>query len=158
MKLIRSRRQKYITKQTEVRVTKKDRSTDQKDKRQTLCEEYFTKAAEDTSTLAFCFLHLAELINLCWNWQKFIRLLTHEEAVPICFSSYAHSLCFPVLHINSGCSSERWWDVSCDDKLCWKSYNSIELPPFVGVTCGEHIQYLTGKERSNKICNNYMHK
>lgn len=157
MKLIRSRRQKYITKQTEVRVTKKDRSTDQKDKRQTLCEEYFTKAAEDTSTLAFCFLHLAELINLCWNWQKFIRILTHEEAIPIHFSWYAHPLCFQVLYIDSGCR-EMVKCILWADKLSWKSYNYMDLPPFVRVTCGEHIPYLTGKEHSNKICWYYMQK
>lgn len=93
---------------------KKVRPTDHKDKRQTLCEEFFTKAVEDTSAFAFRFLHLADLINLCWNWQKFIRLLTHEEAVPIRFSSYAHPLCFQVLYIDSGCDSERWWNVSCE--------------------------------------------
>ncbi len=116
------REQKYITNTDRSEsVTKKDRPTDHKDKRQTLCEESFTKAVEDTSAFVFHFLHLAHLINLCWNWQKFIRLLTHEEAVR--FSSYAHPLCFQVLYIDSGWNRERWWNVSWDDKLSWKSYH-----------------------------------
>lgn len=81
--------------------------------RQKTDSESFT-AVEDPSAFAFRFLHLADLINLCWNWQKFISLLTHEEAVPIRFSSYAHPLCFQVLSIDSGCDSERWWNVSCE--------------------------------------------